>query len=394
MPRPKRKASSKRPSKLSASRVIVVIDNEPIRKQALKSYQSAEKSVLRAREEIEVFEAQDLPAYHRWEASVFGPLLTEIRTLEAQVAEKHEILAAIEDEAFWSSCGVVAAYRKVMKRMESPETMDEEDWDEGPDPFAGDEAQDSSDRMFGNTDLPPGFDFAEYDAMSQPERRNFHAAYAQMAAVFSAVTGSPAPDLDEVLRRERPGSRSDDAPRPQHHRLGPEPVATPEDNRLKSLYRQLVRQLHPDANPDQGSRERELWHEVQAAYLDRDLERLEAVAGRVEIGVQGRSHSLPLSRLARLTRELSSALRSLKMQIRRARGHVAWKFSSRASEHPELERERRRSLKKLKSRAVAELARLSETLDSLAARAAKTRPRRKSSGRRRPMDDLEQAVMF
>jgi len=391
MPRPKRKTPQGRPVRFSKCRLILVIDNEPIRQRALKAYQAAEKNLLLLRGEIEAFETRDLPAFHRWEASVFGALLTEIREMESTIAEKQRVLAEIEEEAFWTNCSLVAAYRKVMRRLSRPETSSS-DREEEFDPFEGNgPADDGGDgeRMFGDSDLPPGFDFAEYDALSKAEKKKFHASYAQVAAVFEAVTGNPAPNLEDVLRRNR--GETSDQPRPRIPQAPP-PKHTVEGDRLKTLYRRLVRELHPDANPDHGWRERELWHEVQAAYEARDLERLEAAAGRVEVGVQGASHNLPLSRLARMTRDIRSALHGLKAQIRHARDHAAWNFSARTTEGSEYEKQHRRMLLKLMGRATTELARFSEILDALAAKAAGSRKGRKKPGGFD--DDSRQAVFF
>jgi hypothetical protein len=50
---------------------------------------------------------------------------------------------------------------------------------------------------------------------------------------------------------------------------------------LKHLYRDLAKRLHPDANPQQGEREQQLWQQVQEAYRDGDLARLRVLAETV-----------------------------------------------------------------------------------------------------------------
>jgi len=47
---------------------------------------------------------------------------------------------------------------------------------------------------------------------------------------------------------------------------------------LKKLYRELVRRLHPDINPDLPEESRNLWERVLSAYLNGDLEELRTLS--------------------------------------------------------------------------------------------------------------------
>lgn len=51
-----------------------------------------------------------------------------------------------------------------------------------------------------------------------------------------------------------------------------------ETAQLKQLYYELVKQLHPDVNPHLTPAQRELWHQVAAAYEAGDLPKLQALA--------------------------------------------------------------------------------------------------------------------
>src|SRR4051812_47418466 len=66
--------------------------------------------------------------------------------------------------------------------------------------------------------------------------------------------------------------------RPSRRRPASHAHETPDDARRRSLYRDLARKLHPDLNPSLSSHERDLWHEVRAAYEARDLEALETLS--------------------------------------------------------------------------------------------------------------------
>lgn len=394
MPQKKRRPAVRRAqTRPTGIRTLLVIDNEPIRRGILREYHSVEKSLGRLREELEGFETRDLPAYHRWESVTFGALLTEIREMEFQATEKHHLLMEVEEESFWENCSMVTAYRRVMARRENPADPD----DEEDEPFSGrgpDETEPAGEKMFGDSDLPPGFDFAEYDRMSAAAKKKARASYENLAAMFEAFTGNPAPDFDEVLRRERPGGHRED-PLPERARPAQAPAPDPTADRLKTLYRQMVRKLHPDTNPNQGWRERELWHDVQAAYQAGDLDRLEAVAGRCEIGLHGVSGDVPVRFLLRLIHDLRTALRGLRKQAREVRGHSAWNFSQRQIHLPALEKTRRRILEKSRAVAAAELARLTRALDQLAEASARSPARRPARKRHLPREScFDQGELF
>ena len=390
MRRKKQKLRKKTAPRSPRSWFLLVIDNEPIRRRALHEYQKIEKNVIRLRGDIEVFETRDRPEFHRWEATVFGPLLSEIREIESALAKKQHLLQAVEEEAFFSNCSRKAAYRTIMARLTNPAQFEGEDAE----PSGGEDAADDEGRgekMFGASNLPPDFDFQEYDRLSAAGKRSFRASYEEIAMLFEAMTGNPAPDLDEVLARERPGGpRPEPPPRKGPAKFAPPP--RPEDERIKVLYRQLARQLHPDTNPNHGWRERELWHEVQSAYQSRDLERLEAVAARIEMGLHGASTTLPVHMLHRLARDLHSALQGLKKQIRQARNQTAWNFSARTEDLPGLEKQRRQGLEADRKRAGAELARLTAALDALATKVDS--PKKSRPPRPIPQDDPRQMDFF
>lgn len=46
---------------------------------------------------------------------------------------------------------------------------------------------------------------------------------------------------------------------------------------LRSLYRQLVKRLHPDLNPEQSAQDQQMWFETQQAYQWGDWARLETL---------------------------------------------------------------------------------------------------------------------
>lgn len=388
---PKRKETRHRPQTPPPAprqririRALVVIDEEPIRREALADYSALEREAAVLRAQIERFEAVDCPAYERWDAKTFGPLLTELREVSASLGEKQRLLYAIEDEMLWSNCSRLAAYRRVMKLINEPPAEADEDRDF---PRDREEAGDPEDPdfsgetggMFGGSDLPAGVSAADFDRMSAAEKRRFHALFETMAEFYEAMTGQPAPSLAEALahdRAKREGIGPDRHAPPLSSRPAKPPASHGAD-RIKELYRKVVRQLHPDANGEFAPRERELWHEVQAAYQARDLERLEAVAARVEIGGDtAASARTPVGVLLRITRELRDALQSVRRQLGMAKKQPAWRFREKKGGLAQMEVRRRRQLERALGESRYELTRATTILDDLARRAAQPRKKR------------------
>jgi len=71
------------------------------------------------------------------------------------------------------------------------------------------------------------------------------------------------------------GEHSWQRPFSKTHVSGAGASGSPSADYLKSVYRQLVRILHPDTNKSMTNEQQDLWHEVQEAYAWCDIQRLE-----------------------------------------------------------------------------------------------------------------------
>lgn len=89
------------------------------------------------------------------------------------------------------------------------------------------------------------------------------------------------------------------------------PLTPEEDREFKKLYYELVKRLHPDANPGLSEAQTTLWHRVQHAYSAGDANELRALALLGEAtGVATPVRSLEARRAARttLTRQITELL--------------------------------------------------------------------------------------
>jgi hypothetical protein len=119
----------------------------------------------------------------------------------------------------------------------------------------------------------------------------------------------------------------------------------PRPHRLKDLYRQLVRRLHPDTRRESDPGLMHLWHEVQEAYAAGDVDRLETLQALTDIHEDAVGRHTPLSRLKAALREIESALRALQKSLRGARKTLEWNFS-RTGPTPSVEKTTARQIER------------------------------------------------
>jgi len=357
---------SRTPPAPVTERRIVLIDSTPLRKRAETECKRAMAKLEKARAELLRYKTEDQPAFARWLNRTFGELLTKLRENARLIAEKEDLLEDVELEMLCSNHqNPRKAYAAVMKHRENPEE------DEARNPEFGARHSAKDPRQRGKRGAPGEFDpEADFDEMgghmSQKERR------AMFDALFEDLTGLradlfPAEEYERMFaefEKERFGSSSGgrDPDSPFHgfnfDEYAPDKKA---GDRIKEIYRILVRRLHPDVREDRESEVSALWHDVQEAYETRNLERLETLLALTEMqdGVNGGSASIGQMRAA--VAELKRALRAVQRSIHGAKHDSAWAFSQK-TEHTKLETSIRRDMERDLSQQRFVLAELNRTL--------------------------------
>ncbi len=113
---------------------------------------------------------------------------------------------------------------------------------------------------------------------------------------------------------------------------------------MKTLYRRLVRQLHPDARADGTTDVSMLWHDAQEAYAAGDVARMELLPALSYLRANDLAQGTSLSELQLVQEELERSVSALADSVRVARQEDAWDFA-RQGPSPELRREIERQLK-------------------------------------------------
>jgi hypothetical protein len=153
--------------------------------------------------------------------------------------------------------------------------------------------------------------------------------------------------------------------------------------RVKTLYRKIVRLLHPDAAGKLSQRELELWYKTQDAYGQKDLFALETILARCDrVG----TNQLSISELHSLIREAKSRLEILRRSIVVYSERPGWGFRFLS------QTERKKLLRPLRSEMEIEIHVLSREVRSLETRLERAR-RLANSWYAQRQQDTEQSLL-
>ena len=278
--------------KANHCRALVKVDGTDARKKVKKDYEKALRDLENSRSTLDQFHKTDKPQFVQWLNSNFGAFLTELRELHLKMEADEAIVFMVENEVMFHG----GSYAKAYKRVTQPEEVTEPT----PPPNSG---------QAGNTGpFDPDSDFSDFDDEDEDP----------MAEFFKAM-------------HEKLGMGDEPWNKPQHGTGQPSEGSTalPAAQRLKELYRAVVRRLHPDKQQEMTAQKTEWWHQAQTAYESGDAEQLEVILTLCDIGESGTTAHTSASLLHRITAQLRNSLREIKRQINEFRRDPAWNFSKR-----------------------------------------------------------------
>lgn len=310
---------------------LIVIDQRPLRGAILADCTEAMAQLADARAMWHRFEREDKPAFIRWRAREFGPLLSELRDVEIQIRDRDALVHEVEMEMRRGFYDPQSAYQRVLARRGDPSAAP-------PDPPRSRE-QRGAERSFTEFEKEALFqEWVQKSMGTHPDKLDDD-AYSQTFEAFKAHmfrSRPPEPPPSDNFRRaeeqRRHSAPVEEEPTPQ----------TPADARVKELYRLLVRRLHPDSRADMNGAASALWHEVQEAYAATDVAQLEILLALSEIEADRVTDATSVSQMRALLAELERALFALEDTLRQARGEDAWDFARSGPSsalHPRVERE-------------------------------------------------------
>lgn len=269
-----------------ASRVLSVIDNEPIRRQVEVELQSVRVVIDRCEQEIVRHETLDLPAFRQWMAVQCSDLLNERHLIEEKIWGLRARLSTVrgltqhgirnEAEAFFW-------FHEIQRETVAIPPYVRRAWEEVTIGRSG-------------RQTAYGVETGRFDDRPDDERTDGRSA--NRAGEENATLSEDGRD------RSDPSERGESA---EH----------------KSLYRKIARLLHPDMAGALTKQELELWYQAQRAYEEKDVVALETILARCDrVGTNSRT----LSELRELVMQANSRLATLRRSINGLVALPSWRF--------------------------------------------------------------------
>jgi hypothetical protein len=313
---------------------MVLVDQNPLRRETADDCHVVRARLDKLRAIWHSFEREDKPAFGRWRAREFGPLLSELRETETKVRELETLVHEVEMEMRRGFYDPHTAFQRVKARRANPAAA-------GTEPGPRSQPERGEERKLSDFEKEALFqEWLQKYVGTKPDKLDDEAYSTRFEAfkahMFRSVPPEPAPRV-----QPRPAVRPDPASQEK------EPEPSPIDARVKQLYRLLVRRLHPDLRADGSAAVSSLWHEVQEAYAATDIAHLEILLALSDIQANPFRDDMSVSQMRGVVEELKRALFALEDSLRQAREEDAWEFArtgASAELRGEVERELRANL--------------------------------------------------
>ena len=302
----------------TAGKAIVVIDQRPLRRGVANHCRDLMERLSVVRALWHQFDREDKPAFVRWRAREFGALLSRAREIENQIHDAQTLIHEVEREMRRRFQNPYTAYQRVLFRRENPALAAEEEETDANEKANGEKKTTDFEKEALFQEWVQRFLGTNPDKMDdEAYKKTFEAFKTHM---FTAPVEEPAP-----RRTKQRATQSEPLP-VQEEPEGVEESAVV-DARVKSLYRKLVRRLHPDHRGNGEAHVSGLWHEVQEAYLAADIARMEILLALSNIDGDAFGDDTTVAEMRSVHTELWRSLRTLEKSVAEGEGEEAWNFA-------------------------------------------------------------------
>ena len=272
-------------------RDLLVIDNEPIRRQVELELQTVRAAIEECEKKISRHEILDLPAFRQWMAVECADLLREQRSIEDKIWQLRGRLAAIQGLTRHGIKHVGAAFYWFQEIEQQRAVVP---------PYvrrAWDEVTVGRPQQHSHNQKSHGVEVGRFEQDDEGDD------------IFAEASDGPS---GGASREEDSGDLSESRP-------GESGVS----GRIKSLFRKIALMLHPDMAGSVSRQELELWYHAQRAYEQNDVVALETVLARCDrVGTNCRT----LSELREIVRQAGLRFLTLRESIAGLGKLPSWEF--------------------------------------------------------------------
>jgi hypothetical protein len=313
-------------------RSLIPLDTERIKGSFRLECQEARERFENIRKNLDFYDKQEKPAYASWLRLQLGVEFSEFKRMQEEINRKNLIFQELEYRGRSNrKTDRTEIYEQLLKELaagiEEPFTHARNEYSSyGDRTGAGDEYGEAGNDGENDSDMDDGEswddfemdpDFKdEFDDMDEEEfmrdpLKSFNKMLDMMLGKFEDEDGS--------------GRRK------------------VKKNKIKDVYREICKKLHPDTGAEFHEKNSRLWHEAQDAYEHRDLGRLETVLAICEMESGNIKGAVTCSQMLEVINHYKEGVESVRDILMHARRAEDWNFMSWGK------KEKQRKLDKLKS---------------------------------------------
>jgi hypothetical protein len=317
----------------------IPVSGEAIRNVWLGHYRAIEKKLFKLKREWNLFETEAQVEYQGWYHGVFATELSVLKELEDTCRELTLILSAVEAQIQINHLTRRSAFEYVMEAVKQKR-----------DPFPSEEEQNrereekrrifqeqfkaSLGRQAQDEEIDPLLLERARERVAQWAQRKFQDPPRSNAEAHhrNRVVTEALHDVYDDLKNKKAtdefnqtfgGNREDSSG--SEDEAYTEREATSDD--VKTLYRKIVRALHPDRGQEMTPGERDLWGQTQTAYQAQDKDALKLILMRIEGSGGLRVQELSsISEIMELTKALQNEWEEINLHRSRVKKDPVYRF--------------------------------------------------------------------
>ncbi|MFA7231413.1 MAG: J domain-containing protein [Victivallaceae bacterium] len=311
-----------------------------MKRELLQAWKQAERGFKKQQKEWDAYCNEDRPAYEKWLHATFGNKMTELRELHDQLRRKSWFIEQVEHLSYMSGKSSRKLYQELHKKTEKGISLEEalneyiaeynttyED-EEEEEIFFDDEC-DSTNDVFDNIK----------NIFSQLFGENIDDSTGDAEEDFNGIFD----DLNEIAGGGK--------------KVDPETLNF--KTRIKDIYRKLCFKLHPDTGCDFNAENSRLWHQIQEAYQNNDLDRLQAIQASLDMKQNPMAPHISCTQILAVINDFKNGVRSVRSLVRKAKQESSWRFLSWS------DKQRKVAVRQLEQQFTCDQLRLKYELDNL-----------------------------